>query len=62
MSFLLEDEAYLLLKALQDALSKHVTSFGEVHPYIKRPKVLEFEENAFVFIDGEFLEKTLVRE
>ena len=34
-------------------------SFDEYHPTLSRPKVLEDEKNAFVFLDGDFIETLL---
>jgi hypothetical protein len=36
-----------------------VASFGECHPSLKRPKVLEDEPSAYAFLDGDFIELLL---
>jgi hypothetical protein len=36
-----------------------VKSFDEYHPTLGRPKVLEDEKEAFVFLDGDFIESLL---
>jgi len=40
-------------------LATQVKSFDEYHPTLSRPKVLEDEKNAFVFLDGDFIETLL---
>ena len=49
----------MILKAIQDSLATQVKSFEEYHPTLSRPKVLEDEKNAFVFLDGDFIETLL---
>ena len=58
-TFLFNHQSYLILKAIQDSLATQVKSLNEYHPTLTRPKVLEDEKNAFVFLDGDFIETLL---